>query len=206
MDEENDTGIGTARRRNARICVVAPRAQHGAESACAMRAPGRYFAAATPTRKLPMPKYARLTRRDTRSLASAHLAIHRRDGLGGCGGGLVRHEAEAARAAGELVRHHLGLPPGKYSVVRGSPPLPPTNLAPSPAAAKAEATADEERKKTEAHSSEPKCTASAEARHARAGTGFQSSPARRPRRDRTSRTLPAGSRRRRPRRDCRRTA
>jgi hypothetical protein len=112
--------------------VVAPRAQHGAESACAMRAPGRYFAAAIPPRKLPMPKYARLTRRDTRSLASAHLAIHRRDGLGGRGRGLVRHEAEAARAAGELVRHHLGLPPGKYSVVRGGQPRPPANLALSP--------------------------------------------------------------------------
>ncbi len=70
-----------------------------------------------------MPKYARLTCRDMRSLVSAHLAIHLRDGLGGRGGGLVRHEAEAARAAGELVRHHLGLPPGKYSVVRGGQTL-----------------------------------------------------------------------------------
>ena len=86
-----------------------------------------------------MPKFARLTRRDTRTLASAHLAIHRRDGVGGRGGGLVRDEAEAARAAGELVRHHLGLPPGKYSLVRGGQPLPLANLALSPAAAGAEA-------------------------------------------------------------------
>ena len=69
------------------------------------------------------------------------------------GDSYVTKPKQRARAAGELVRHHLGLPPGKYSVVRGSQPLPPTNLALSPAAAVAEATDDEERKKTEAHSS-----------------------------------------------------
>ena len=198
MHEENDTGIGTARRRNARICVVAACAAWRRICVCDAGT-GQILCRRHPHTQAPHAQVCKTNAQRHALPCSAHLAIHRRDGLGGRGGGLVRHEAEAARAAGELVRHHLGLPPGKYSVVhqqilRWAPQLQgPRQLM-------------TERKKTEAHSSETSARI-AQKRGMRAQARDSNHPQRAgPRRDRTSRTRPAGSRRRRPRRDCRRTA
>jgi hypothetical protein len=80
----------------------------------------------------------------------------------------------------------------------------PANLVMGPAAAGAEATDDTAQENRGALLGD-KCTDRAEARHMRAGTGFQSSPARRTSQGPNFENSAADSRRRRPRRDCQRT-